>query len=648
MPETPLVPDRFQVTTTGIAWDVRWPTGIPHQDHVEMSGRQISVIVRWAVDSRCCLRLVRQTYWPGLRGRADDCRGYLCREFADDVEPAIIIDGHEERMVALKIARILLDGTFTAIHHPVRGLRLERCLFPATTGPHLVERWTLTNVTDRKLKVALGGVEYRRSSQGITGTNRITIRQQPQEAILAPGESLTTGFAVTASATDVEPEPVDVVQEETRRRQRLQSLTAVSLVTPEPVLDRLFQLSAQRTGESLFDTKYGLVHSPGGGDFYCGIWANDQIEYVAPWFGMAGDAATTEATINACRIFAAAMNPNGLSIPRAFDINPAFDLRTASSCHPEPLDERGDSAMYLSGVSRFLLGLGDAALARELWPALVWASEFCFRATTADGVVASGTDELEGRFATGAANLNTSCIAYDGYRHAALLARDLGHKDWEIRLKDRANALAIAIEKHFGATVNGFDTYRYFDGCEVLRGWIGMPLAVGLYQRATATTQALLGKDMLTIDGIRTEQGKPTVWDRTTLTALRGMILAGRLPDALPVLLQYAHRRMLGDHVPYPWEFEMGQMHLAAESSFFTRLAVEGFFGLRLEGLGRAVIEPRMPAAWPRMELKGIVIGGVAHQVTVENHQGALHVTIDSSTSQPRIRANIGATFEQT
>jgi hypothetical protein len=33
--------DWFQVVPGGIAWDVTWPTGIPHADHVEMGGRQV-------------------------------------------------------------------------------------------------------------------------------------------------------------------------------------------------------------------------------------------------------------------------------------------------------------------------------------------------------------------------------------------------------------------------------------------------------------------------------------------------------------------------------------------------------------------------------------------------------------------------------
>jgi hypothetical protein len=601
--------NRFRMADTGIAWDVKWPTGIPHSDHLEMSGRAISVILRWTVDSRCCLRLVRQVYWPGSRSRPDDVRGYLCREFADDIEPAILINGVEERMVALKIARIEFDGTFRVVHHAVRGLRLERCLFPSTHEPCLVERWTLTNVTDRPFAVALGAVRYERTSG-----YRISVRHDQREVTLAPGESVTDSFCITTG-----PVP-DAAQEESRRRARIAELARVWVETPEPVLNRLFQMSALRAGEALFDTPRGLVHSPGGGDFYGGVWANDQIEYTAPWFGWAGDAAAVEATRTACRLFAGVMPADGTKMPGAFDY---VELPA------NPGGDRGDAAMYLSGTARFLLGLGDAAVARELWPALVWTAEYCQRQTNAHGVIASDCDELERRFPTGDANLTTSCLAYDGYRHAALLARDLGHSDWERRLTEQANALGTAIEKHFGAG----DTYRYFDGCNVLRGWLCMPLTVGLDQRAAGTTRALLSPAMLTEEGIRTQAGAPTVWDRTTLYALKGMILTGHGAEALPVLLRYSHRRLLGDHVPYPWECELGQVHLAAESALFCRLVVEGLFGVRHTGLGQIVVEPRLPDGWPGMALRGVVVGGVRRDLVVERTAAGVVRVINETTS---------------
>ena len=37
-----------------------------------------------------------------------------------------------------------------------------------------------------------------------------------------------------------------------------------------------------------------------------------------------------------------------------------------------------------------------------------------------------------------------------------------------------------AIDDYFGATVAGFETYRYYEGNTVLRAWICIPLTVGI------------------------------------------------------------------------------------------------------------------------------------------------------------------------
>src|SRR5690606_19598056 len=71
------------------------------------------------------------------------------------------------------------------------------------------------------------------------------------------------------------------------------------LKTPDPVLNTLFYFSKIRASESIFDTKMGLVHSPGGGNYYAGIWANDQVEYSGPFFPYLGYSKGKRAAYNA-------------------------------------------------------------------------------------------------------------------------------------------------------------------------------------------------------------------------------------------------------------------------------------------------------------------------------------------------------------
>ena len=247
----------------------------------------------------------------------------------------------------------------------------------------------------------------------------------------------------------------------------------------------------------------------------------------------------------------------------------------------------------------------------------------------------SDSDELEGRFPSGDANLCTSTLYYDGLRSSAMLAKALGKGASVSKLyNSRADKLAKAIESYFGADIQGFKTYRYYDGNDVLRSWICMPLIVGILDRAEGTIAALTSDKLMTKDGLLTQQGSTTFWDRSTLYSLRGMYIAGDIGTAGDFLHYYSSRRLLGDHVPYPIEAwpEGSQRHLSAESGLYCRIITEGMFGIRPTGFGSFKTTPRLAEGWNHMALKHIRafdgdfdlsvsrIPGNKLEVTVENH----------------------------
>ena len=55
------------------------------------------------------------------------------------------------------------------------------------------------------------------------------------------------------------------------------------------MLNKAFAFAKVRATESIFATKGGLMHGPGGGRYYAAIWANDQAEYANPFFGYLGE-----------------------------------------------------------------------------------------------------------------------------------------------------------------------------------------------------------------------------------------------------------------------------------------------------------------------------------------------------------------------
>jgi len=286
--------------------------------------------------------------------------------------------------------------------------------------------------------------------------------------------------------------------------------------------------------------------------------------------------------------------------------------------------------MYAYGCARFCLARGDKAIAEELWPAIAWCLEYSRRQTTPDGVIASNTDELEGRLPTGKANLSTSSLCYGGLRSAADLGRALG-REAEARAYDQqASVLATAIEKYFGAKVEGFDTYRYYDGNDLLRSWICLPLCMGLTERRDGTVAALFSPQLWTSDGLASQAGDLAFWDRSTLYGLRGVFQAGETGTGLRYLSAYTRRRLLGDHVPYPVEAwpEGDQRHLSSESGLYCRIFTEGLFGIRPTGLDRFHCTPRLPDSWPRMALRSVRAFNRDFDVVVERRGQGQHLTV--------------------
>lgn len=60
-----------------------------------------------------------------------------------------------------------------------------------------------------------------------------------------------------------------------------------------------------------------------------------------------------------------------------------------------------------------------------------------------------------------------------------------------------------------------------------MRSWICIPLTVGIDERAEATINALFSPRLWTENGLLTQAGSDTFWDRSTLYALRGVYAVG-------------------------------------------------------------------------------------------------------------------------
>ena len=243
------------------------------------------------------------------------------------------------------------------------------------------------------------------------------------------------------------------------------------LETPDPIIDRMFAFSKIRACESIYETQGGPMHGPGGESYYAAIWANDQAEYINPYFPFTGYDYGNASALNSFKHFARFMNNEWKPIPSSI-VAEGLDIWNG-------VGDRGDAAMIAYGASRYLLARASREEAEQLWPLVTWCLEYCNHKLNKEGVVASDTDELENRFPSGDANLCTSSLYYDALISASCLARELGKGNAGVYRKQAA-ILRKNIEKYFGASVEGFDTYAYYKGNDILRSWICIPLTVGI------------------------------------------------------------------------------------------------------------------------------------------------------------------------
>jgi hypothetical protein len=585
--------------------------------------------------------LWRRAVWPMLRTIPNNTGASLQQSFGPLDLPPLRADGlvvSEERVRAVAI-----DGTLTirsrgcAIPCPDSGgtLGMARTIFPSRDKDAVVEIVALTNLTRRPIGVtsaARGLAVHTDPAKGVDGEYVIeAAADRVVNWTLTPGESRTYGIVYSARRAAEPAIAVDAARElDARRAWIAETGRRVILDTPDPVLNLAFAFAKVRATESIFATKGGLMHGPGGGRYYAAIWANDQAEYANPFFGYLGEGNPRASALNSFRHFARFMNPDYNPIPSSIIAEGTGTWHGAK--------DRGDQAMIAYGASRFALASGDRAQAEELWPLIEWSLEYLKRKTTADGVIASDSDELENRFPAGKANLNTSSLGYDALVSAAMLGESLGKpKTVTDDYRARATALRAAIARHFEAVIDGFATYRYYDGNTTLRAWIATPLTVGIYDRARGTTDALFSPRLWTRDGLATEAGKPDFWDRSTLYALRGVFAAGDTPRAMERLAAYTRRRLLGEHVPYAVEAypEGGQAHLSAESALYCRIFVEGMFGIRPAALNAFTVTPRLPDGWDRMSLRAVHAFGRVFDIEVSRRGSGTRVRVTPDHGAP-------------
>ncbi len=582
-----------------IEWKVR--AGENHEDHIEMAGLQTAAVVYYGVRNGRLL-LDKKIVFPMLRTIPNNTHASLTVPFQDNKSLLIKVDGVGVDEYPLSFG---LDGKLSVYSKTNSPLEIQRTLFPAVDKPVLIEQVKLVNTGSKPLQIDL----INKYSKFYSDPEKSVYGQYVVQALLRDSlvpklEPLQSyqfnivyeGKKITEPAYQYSPS-----YELGKREDFVKGLAGdLILETPNDTINTAFAFAKIRATESIYDTKGGLMHGPGGLSYYAAIWANDQAEYANPFFPFLGNRNGNESAINSFRHFARFMNSDYKPIPSS--------IVAEGDSYWNGAKDRGDMAMIAYGASRYALALGKKDIATELWPLIHWCFEYLERQKTDEGVYRSDSDELEGRAPAGKINLSTNSIAYGAYRSAADLARELGKDDLSKLYLQRAGELRSAIVRYFGTDVQGYSTYRYYDGNSILRAWICLPMTMGITERSAGTIDALLSKYLWTNNGILTQSGDKVFWDRATLYAFKGFFMTGATERALPYFKYYSSMRLLGDHVPYPVEAwpEGGQRHLSAESALYCRVITEGLFHIVPTGFRKFSINPSLPKEWKYMRLRRI------------------------------------------
>ncbi len=608
-----------------------WKVNGAHHDHIEMSGLKVSTVLRYGVNETGEWVIDRNIVLPTFRTIPNDTHASLQHRFNGDWAYLCLVNG--QPLQGEKVETVSLSGVMTVKSiYSDKGIALTRTLFPSTSYPVFCEKYELENVTDRSLTVEFpsNSLSYRTDeARGVEGSYTLTatLSSPAKEGVcqLKAGERACFQVLYAGYKKNDWELALDVEKELMARREFLRQVQSnLVLETPSDVINTMFSFAKIRGSESIFDTKGGYMQSPGGEAYYAGIWANDQAEYINPFFPYLGYPAGNRSAMNSFSLFMRYMNDEYKPLPSSI-IAEGIDCFGVAG-------DRGDVAMVGYGAARYALASGNRHEAEKLWPLIEWCLEYCNRKLNAEGVVESDSDELENRFPSGKANLCTSSLYYDALISATYLGKALKKDREQIKsYRDKATELYKNMDAYFAWNVEGYETYRYYDGNDVLRSWICIPLTMGIYDRAEGTVSALFSDKLWMENGLLTQSGTSTYWDRSTLYAFRGAYACGAREIATEYLEKYSATRLLGDHVPYAVEAwpEGNQRHLSTESALYCRIMTEGLFGIRPIALNAFKLTPQLPEGWNTMSLKRICAFGATFDIEVKRNKGnALQVLI--------------------
>lgn len=192
---------RWQMLPDG---SIEWVTNkqLPHNDHIEMSGKQVSVVLRYGVNESGAFVLNKSMIWPLLRTIPNNTHASLMRRF--DWNPLDVITLNGRTMTGEKVNKIRLKGMLTVESSYDNGwygqYKLIREYLPSTELPALVENYTLINTGKSPISIEIPVMENKLSTdpqKGVEGSYRIEMTTDKNGYFtIASGDTLSFSASI--------------------------------------------------------------------------------------------------------------------------------------------------------------------------------------------------------------------------------------------------------------------------------------------------------------------------------------------------------------------------------------------------------------------------------------------------------------------
>jgi len=562
--------------------------------------------------------------WPILKGSWHHFGEEVVRSPGNDL-PDIRINGAAMRPPTRLAYRY--NGIFTIQYGSRNGIRLTRDIFPSVDARAAIQIWTIANAGPSTVIVEVpSGSQVLLRKDDAYGDPSVVERfvRGVRRQRLPAGSSTSCSVVMTCRKPGERVLDLDVHEEKMCRSGLFaKAKGSMAFETPDGIINGTFDMAKLRVLESGMESAKGIVSTTGSLAYFPGIFANDNVEYIGPSYAYLNDGNLSSAMRNTYQVW--------LDDLEHSTVRGSFESFLLTPFHQ---GNRGDEGMMLYGLSSYLLTLADPIAADHFWPLIEKSVSIIRERTNSDGVVESWADEMEGRLPTGTANLSTSSLAYGGIRKASQLALCTGRTGEANSYAKMADALYQAIEFHFGATVEGYRTYRYYDGNTDLRGWICLPLSMGIHLRKDQTISALFSPKLwyqddanhrVNLKAVSTEQY--SAWSRETMYALRAAFETGHGDTALSHMRTVARYHMLGPRGPYSDE---DHSDLLSPSVLYTAIITHGMLGIEPQSFTSFTCRPSLPDVWSYVNLRNIHLMGHTVDLMVRRESGGIRLSVKS------------------